>query len=97
MQTYILFKFRAGLREDLSIEMLAHGVTKFQKAYASVQDLNVVRANYAFKSHDKRAPVSRSSPSTQLHKSYTHTFPHMNDVNRKSFKRDSTKVPKGIF
>lgn len=67
--------------------MLAHGVTKFQKAYASVQDLNVVRANYAFKSHDKRALVSRSSPSTQLHKSYT--FPHMNDVNRKSFKRDN--------
>ena len=56
--------FIVGLREDLTTKLLARGVTKLEKAYALVQDLDVVRSNHTAKSHEQRAPVSRPSSST---------------------------------
>jgi len=63
-EAQILFRFKAGCREDLRTKLLARRVIVLKKAYALVQDLDVVRSNHAFRSHDQRAPVSRSSPST---------------------------------
>ena len=45
----ILSRFRAGLREDLRTKLLARGVTEIERAYALVQDLDVVRSNHAFR------------------------------------------------
>jgi len=57
------------------MELLARGVTELEKAYALVQDLDAVRSNHAFRSHDQRAPVSKPLSSTQLHRSSTYPPP----------------------
>ena len=54
-ETQILFKFRGSLRKDLRTELLARGVIEPEKAYALVQDLDVITSNHAFRSHDQRA------------------------------------------
>ena len=44
--TQIHFQFRAGLKEDLRIELLTRGVTELEKAYALIQDLDAVKSSY---------------------------------------------------
>ena len=61
--TQVISQFRAGLREDIQTELLARGVTKLDKAYAIIQELNSIRINHTFTSYDYRASVSRFSPS----------------------------------
>ena len=39
-QAQIMSRFRAGLREELRTELLAREITKLEKAYALVQDLD---------------------------------------------------------
>jgi len=41
-QSQILSTFRAGLRDDLRTEFLAREITKLEKAYMLVQDLDAV-------------------------------------------------------
>ena len=62
-ETQILSRFKAGLRDDLRIELLARGVNELEAAYALIQDLDSARTNHTFKSHDYRALVFRHSPS----------------------------------
>ena len=50
----ILSRFRAGLRDDLRTELLAHEVTKLEKAYALVQDLDVDKSKSISKGHTQK-------------------------------------------
>ena len=69
-ETQIFSIFRAIIGEDLKIELLARGVTELEKTNALVQDLDVVRSNHAFRSHDQKIPVSRASLSIQPNRSF---------------------------
>jgi len=86
--TQILFRFRAGLREDLQTELLAR-VIKLEKAYALVEDLDSIRTSHTFESHDYRASVSRPSLSPQPNRSSTQTHSHRYVIRGKSFERDN--------
>ena len=92
-ETQILFKFRDGLRKDLRTELLARGVIELEKAYALVQDLDVITSNHAFRSHDQRAPVYRPSTSTKPNRSSTHP-PH---IEMTLLKGTEIKALKGNF
>jgi len=62
-ETQILSRFKASLKEDLRTKLMAREFTEHEKAYALVQDLDIVKSNRAFRSHH-RAPMSRPPPST---------------------------------
>ena len=51
-EAQILSRFRAGLRDDLRIELLTKGVTELEAVYALVQNLDSARTNHPSKSHD---------------------------------------------
>jgi len=90
--TQILSRFRAGLKEDLQTELLVRGIAELEKAYALVQDLDSVRTNYTFKSHDFRALVSRPSPSPQPNRSITQP-PHIGMTSRARVLSGTKKSP----
>jgi len=56
-----------------------------------VRDLDSVRTNHTFKSHDYRGLVSNSFLSPQPNRSYTQTRSHRNDIKGKSFEHDNKK------
>ena len=85
--TQIFSRFSVGLREDLHTELLARGITKLEKAYALVQDVDSVRTNHTFKSQDYRVSVSRASTSPQPNRFRTQTPSHKNDIKGKSLER----------
>jgi len=60
----ILFRFRAGLKDDLRTELLVKEINELEVAYASVQDLEFARTTHTFKSHDYSALVFRPSSYT---------------------------------
>jgi len=86
-ETQILSRFRAGLIDDLRIELLARGVIELQAAYALVQDFDFARTSHTSKSYDYRTSLSRPSPSSQPHRSNTQTPSHRDDINGKSLER----------
>ena len=88
-ETQILYRFRAGLRDDLRTELLARGVNELEAAYALVQDLDSVRTSHASKSYNYRTSVPRPSPPSQPHRSSTQTPSHRDDIKGKSFERDN--------
>ena len=88
-EAQIISRFRYGLIEDLRTELFACGVTELEKAYVLVQDLDTVRSNHAFRSHDQRTYVSRLSLFTQPHRSSTLPPPHRSDVKGKSVEQDN--------
>ena len=88
-EAQILYKFRAGLRDDLRAELLARGVTELEAAYVLVQDLDSARTSYASKSYDYRTSVPRPSPSSQPHRSSTQTPSHRNDIKDKSLEQNN--------
>ena len=88
-QTQFLSRFRAKLREVLRAKLLTRGVTQLEKAYVLVQDLDSVRTNHTFKSHDYRASMSRPFPSPQPNRSSTQTPSHRNDIKGKSLEWDN--------
>ena len=51
-------------------------ITELEKAYALVYNLDYVRTNHTFKSHD----ISRPSPSPQPNRCSTQTHSHKNDI-----------------
>ena len=61
-EAQILSRLKADHRDDLRTELLVRGVNELEAAYALVQNLDPVRTNYPFNSHDYRASVSRPSP-----------------------------------
>jgi len=74
-ETQILSRFRAGLREDLRIELLAREVIKLEKAYMLVQDLDTFRPTIPLGVvNQSKSSVYRPSSSSQSHKSSTHFF-----------------------
>jgi len=87
-ETQILSRFRADLRDDLWTELLVGG-DELEAAYVLVQDLDFVRTNHTFKSHNYRASVSKLSPSPQSNKSSTQTLSYRNDIKNKSLERDN--------
>jgi len=54
-EAQIFSTFRAGLRDHLWTELLVRGVNELEATYTLVQDLDSVRTNHTFKSHDYRA------------------------------------------
>ena len=60
-KSQVLFRFRAGLRDDLRTELLARKITKFEKAYALVQDLDVTKFCSISKRHTQTIKHNSSS------------------------------------
>ena len=78
-EAQILYKFRAGLRDDLRAELLDRGVNELEAVYALVQDLDPARTSYISKSYNYRTSVPRPSPS-QPNRSSTQTPSHRDDI-----------------
>jgi len=94
-EAQILSKIRAGLRDNLRIELLAGEVSEWKAAYALIQNLDSARTTQTPKSHDYRASVSRPSPYPQPNKSSTQTPSHKDDIKGKSLEWDNrNKGPK---
>ena len=96
-EAQILSRFRAGLRDDLRIELLARGVKELEVTYALVQDLDSARTTYTSKSHDYRASVSRPSPFSQSNRSSTQTTSHKNDIKDKSLEQNNKNKSPRVF
>jgi len=79
-EAQILFRFKAGLRDNLRTELLARGVNELEAAYALVQDLDSPLESITFKSHGYRASVFRPSPSPQPSQSNIQIPSHRNDI-----------------
>ena len=77
---------------------MACRVTELEKACALAQDLDVVRSNHAFMSHDQRAPVSRPPHLPNLI-GLVPIHPHIGMMLRaRALNRTTeTKAPKGNF
>ena len=45
-EAQILFRFRAGIRDDLRIELLVRGVNELEAVYVLVQDLDSARTSH---------------------------------------------------
>ena len=56
----VFSRFMARFREDQRTKLLARGIIELEKAYELVKDVDSVRINHTFKSHDYRASVYRS-------------------------------------
>ena len=80
----ILSTFRAGLREDLRVELLARGVIHLEKAYTLVQDLDFLKSNYNTTSFDSKLSACWTSSSSQFHKSSTQSSFRKNDFKSKN-------------
>jgi len=63
-QAQILSRFRAGLRDNLRTELLAHEVTELEKAYALVQDLDATKLTPSIRVTHKQPNLLRVSTLT---------------------------------
>ena len=60
-QAQILSRFRAGPRDNLRTELLAHEVTELEKAYALVQDLDATKLTPSIRVTHKQPNLLRVS------------------------------------
>ena len=67
-EVQILSRCKAGLRNDLRIELLARGVNELETAYALVQDVDFARTSYTSKSHNYMISVFRPPSSSLLNR-----------------------------
>ena len=85
-QSEILFRFRAKLREDLRTKLLAREITKLEKAYALVQDLDAAKSSSVSKSY---VQTTRPNSGSYSNRFQSQTSSHKVNTKSKSINNKS--------
>ena len=93
----VFFRFRVRLREDLRSELLARGVIELEKAYVLVQDVDVAKSSYSFRSQTQipKSILSRYSNRFQAQMSscqHKKRIPMIRTPKARALRRNSPKL-----